>query len=56
MPVFKRQLAQKIRGSEMQKEASWLIHGIHHEYPWDRDRLVMPPTVTVLPVPAFGLS
>jgi Fatty acid hydroxylase superfamily len=34
--------------SELQKEASWLIHGIHHEYPWDRDRLVMPPTVTAL--------
>lgn len=35
-------------GSELQKEASWLIHGIHHDYPWDRDRLVMPPTVTAL--------
>ena len=34
--------------SEIQKEASWLIHGIHHDYPWDRDRLVMPPTVTAL--------
>lgn len=35
-------------GSELQKDASWLIHGIHHDYPWDRDRLVMPPTVTAL--------
>jgi hypothetical protein len=34
--------------SELQKDASWLIHGIHHDYPWDRDRLVMPPTVTAL--------
>ena len=34
--------------SELQKEAMWLIHGIHHDYPWDRDRLVMPPTVTAL--------
>jgi hypothetical protein len=34
--------------SELQKEASFLIHGIHHDYPWDRDRLVMPPTVTAL--------
>ena len=25
-----------------------VIHGIHHDYPWDRDRLVMPPTVTAL--------
>jgi dihydroceramide fatty acyl 2-hydroxylase len=34
--------------SELQRDASWLIHGIHHDYPWDRDRLVMPPTVTAL--------
>src|SRR4051812_23634074 len=34
--------------SELQQEASFLIHGIHHDYPWDRDRLVMPPTVAAL--------
>ena len=34
--------------SRLQKEAAFLIHGIHHDYPWDRDRLVMPPTVTAL--------
>ena len=34
--------------SALQRDASWLIHGIHHDYPWDRDRLVMPPTVTAL--------
>jgi len=34
--------------SEMQKEVAFLIHGIHHDYPWDADRLVMPPTVAVL--------
>jgi Fatty acid hydroxylase superfamily len=34
--------------SELQKEAMFLIHGIHHDYPWDRDRLVMPPTVTAI--------
>jgi len=34
--------------SEFQKETSFLIHGIHHDYPWDGDRLVMPPTVTAL--------
>jgi len=32
--------------SPAQGDASFLIHGIHHDYPWDRDRLVMPPTVT----------
>jgi len=35
-------------GSELQRDASFLIHGIHHDYPWDRDRLVMPPTVTAV--------
>src|SRR5256885_279204 len=34
--------------SGLQRDASFLIHGIHHDYPWDRDRLVMPPTVTAL--------
>jgi dihydroceramide fatty acyl 2-hydroxylase len=31
---------------EWQRDASWLIHGIHHDYPYDPDRLVMPPIVT----------
>ena len=35
-------------GVEWQRDASWLIHGIHHDYPHDGDRLVMPPTVTAL--------
>ncbi len=30
--------------SDFQKETLWLIHGVHHDYPWDGDRLVMPPT------------
>jgi dihydroceramide fatty acyl 2-hydroxylase len=34
--------------SELQKDAMWLIHGIHHDYPWDGDRLVMPPTVSAI--------
>ncbi|MFL5362234.1 MAG: sterol desaturase family protein [Myxococcales bacterium] len=33
---------------EWQRDASFLIHGIHHDYPYDRDRLVMPPTVTAV--------
>ncbi len=32
--------------SEWQVDLSWLIHGIHHDYPWDPDRLVMPPFAT----------
>jgi sterol desaturase/sphingolipid hydroxylase (fatty acid hydroxylase superfamily) len=33
---------------EWQRDASFLIHGIHHDYPYDPDRLVMPPTVTAV--------
>jgi len=33
---------------EYQLELAYLIHGIHHDYPWDGDRLVMPPMVTLL--------
>jgi len=33
---------------EWQRDTSFLIHGIHHDYPYDRDRLVMPPTVTAI--------
>ena len=34
--------------SPLQQDMSWLIHGIHHDYPWDGDRLVMPPIVSIL--------
>ncbi|MCC6806823.1 MAG: sterol desaturase family protein [Deltaproteobacteria bacterium] len=33
---------------KMQEDMSFLIHGIHHDYPWDADRLVMPPAVSLL--------
>ena len=33
---------------EWQVDLSWLIHGIHHDYPWDGDRLVMPPFATLV--------
>ena len=31
-----------------QEELAFVIHGIHHDYPWDADRLVMPPAVSLL--------
>ena len=31
-----------------QVDLHWLIHGIHHDYPWDPDRLVMPPFATLV--------
>lgn len=34
--------------SQLQQDLSFLIHGIHHDYPWDADRLVMPPVVSAL--------
>jgi len=30
-----------------QEELNFLIHGVHHQYPWDPDRLVMPPIFSV---------
>jgi 4-hydroxysphinganine ceramide fatty acyl 2-hydroxylase len=34
--------------TEKEKNFQYLIHGVHHEFPKDKDRLVMPPLVTVL--------
>jgi dihydroceramide fatty acyl 2-hydroxylase len=39
--------------SEFQRDAHFLIHGIHHDYPWDGDRLVFPPFAAA--VTALGL-
>ncbi len=36
--------------SEFQRDFAWLIHGVHHDYPWDADRLVMPPVATAVVV------
>jgi sterol desaturase/sphingolipid hydroxylase (fatty acid hydroxylase superfamily) len=34
--------------SEFQKDLSFLVHGVHHDWPHDADRLVMPPVVAGL--------
>jgi sterol desaturase/sphingolipid hydroxylase (fatty acid hydroxylase superfamily) len=34
--------------TEKQKKIQYLIHGVHHEFPKDKDRLVMPPVISVL--------
>lgn len=36
------------QASESQKDISFLIHGVHHDYPHDPDRLVMAPVVAVV--------
>jgi 4-hydroxysphinganine ceramide fatty acyl 2-hydroxylase len=33
--------------NERQKEIQYSIHGVHHEYPKDKDRLVMPPIISM---------
>ena len=33
--------------SESQKKIKYNIHGVHHEYPKDKDRLVMPPLFSI---------
>jgi sterol desaturase/sphingolipid hydroxylase (fatty acid hydroxylase superfamily) len=35
-------------GSEPQEDFAFLIHGVHHDYPYDADRLVMPPAATAV--------
>lgn len=33
--------------SELQRDVAFLIHGVHHDWPYDADRLVMPPVVAI---------
>lgn len=39
----------------LQHDLAFLVHGIHHEFPWDADRLVMPPVLAVGIALAIGL-
>jgi sterol desaturase/sphingolipid hydroxylase (fatty acid hydroxylase superfamily) len=39
---------QPSKGSVLATDLWYLLHEVHHEYPYDRDRLVMPPLVSVL--------
>lgn len=34
--------------SELQRDLLFLVHGVHHDWPYDADRLVMPPVVAVV--------
>lgn len=40
--------------SEFQRDVSYLIHGVHHDWPHDPDRLVMPPVVAVILAVVIG--
>ena len=41
--------------SELALDVHFLIHGVHHDWPHDADRLVMPPVLSVLLGVVFGL-
>jgi sterol desaturase/sphingolipid hydroxylase (fatty acid hydroxylase superfamily) len=41
--------------SELQRDVAFLIHGVHHDWPYDPDRLVMPPLVAIVLAIAIGL-
>lgn len=41
--------------SDLGKKLHFLMHGIHHDYPQDHTRLVMPPPVSLPLAAAFGL-
>jgi sterol desaturase/sphingolipid hydroxylase (fatty acid hydroxylase superfamily) len=41
-------------GSEGQEDFAFLLHGVHHDYPHDADRLVMPPAATAVFAVAVG--
>lgn len=41
--------------SELQQDVAYLIHGVHHDYPYDPDRLVMPPIATAVFAVVIGL-
>jgi len=34
--------------SERNKKIAYIIHGVHHDYPKDKDRLAMPPVISIL--------
>lgn len=41
--------------SELQRDLSFLVHGVHHHWPYDGDRLVMPPAAAVVIGFAVGI-
>jgi sterol desaturase/sphingolipid hydroxylase (fatty acid hydroxylase superfamily) len=39
--------------NEKQEKLQYSIHGVHHEFPRDKDRLVMPPVLSMVIAVAF---
>jgi sterol desaturase/sphingolipid hydroxylase (fatty acid hydroxylase superfamily) len=42
-------------GSELAQDVHFLIHGVHHDWPHDADRLVMPPVLSLVLAVLVGL-
>lgn len=42
--------------TQKQKELIYTVHGVHHEFPRDKDRLVMPPVVSIILAGVFFVS
>ncbi len=40
--------------SELQQDVMFLIHGVHHDFPHDPDRLVMPPVLSIVLAVVLG--
>ena len=40
--------------SELSQDVHFLIHGVHHDWPHDPDRLVMPPVMSILLAVVLG--
>jgi sterol desaturase/sphingolipid hydroxylase (fatty acid hydroxylase superfamily) len=40
--------------SELSQDVHFLIHGVHHDWPHDADRLVMPPVMSILLAVVLG--
>ena len=42
--------------TEKEEQFKYKIHGVHHEYPRDKDRLVMPPVISICLAVGFYLA
>jgi len=53
--IMHRFIFHFINESEWSKKFHFFVHGVHHEYPKDKDRLVMPPAASLLIAGVFFL-
>ncbi|MGZ5245109.1 MAG: sterol desaturase family protein [Bacteroidia bacterium] len=46
--ILHRYLFHYVSESEIGKKFTYIVHGVHHEYPKDKQRLVMPPVPSII--------